>query len=165
MSLDGYVAKPNDDIGFLSLVEKENEDYGYADFLKTIDTVIVGRKSFEKVLSLGFDYPHSDKEVYIISRTPKPNIGSFRFYSSDLVELVLKLKKLKGKNIYCDGGAKIANVLLKNNLIDELYISIIPILLGNGISLFNKDLPENNLNLISAKTYEKGLVQLHYAKK
>lgn len=165
MSLDGYIAKPNDDIGFLSLVEKENEDYGYADFLKTIDTVIVGRKSFEKVLSLGFDYPHSDKEVYIISRTPKPNIGSFRFYSSDLVELVLKLKKLKGKNIYCDGGAEIANVLLKNNLIDELYISIIPILLGNGISLFNKDLPENNLNLISAKTYEKGLVHLHYAKK
>lgn len=165
MSLDGYIAKPNDDIGFLSLVEKENEDYGYANFLKTIDTVIVGRKSFEKVLSLGFDYPHSDKEVYIISRTPKPNIGSFRFYSSDLVELVLTLKKLKGKNIYCDGGAEIANVLLKNNLIDELYISIIPILLGNGISLFNKDLPENNLNLISAKTYEKGLVQLHYAKK
>jgi len=165
MSLDGYIAKPNDDIGFLSLVEKENEDYGYADFLKTIDTVIVGRKSFEKVLSMGFDYPHSDKDVYIITRTPKPSIGTFQFYTKDLCELVLRLKKQEGKDIYCDGGAEIVNLLFKYNLIDELYISIIPIILREGISLFNNNLPEMQLDLISFKTYDKGLVQLHYAKK
>jgi len=74
VSLDGYIAKPNDDLGFLSIVEQEGQDYGYADFIKTADTVIVGRKTYDKVMSMGFDFPYAYKDVYIITRTPRPDI-------------------------------------------------------------------------------------------
>lgn len=161
-SLDGYIAKPNDDLEFLSIVEQEGQDYGYADFIKTIDSVIVGRKTYDKVISMGFDFPHADKDTYIITRTKRPNIGSVKFYTGDLKSLVVKLKSEKGKNIFCDGGSEIVNELLKDNLIDEFIISVIPILVGNGIKLFKDEIPELKLELVSAKSFEKGLIQLHY---
>ncbi len=161
-SLDGYIAQPNDDLTFLSIVEQEGQDYGYTDFLKTIDTVIVGRKTYEKVISMGYNYPHMDKDTYIITRTPSPNIGSMKFYTDNLQSLIKKLKSEKGKNIYCDGGAEIANKLLKDKLIDEIIISIIPILVGGGTKLFKDDRPEQKLELVSVKSFEKGLTQLHY---
>jgi len=161
-SVDGYIAKPNDDLGFLSIVEQKGEDYGYAEFIKTIDTVIVGRKTYDKVLSMDFGFPHADKEAYIITRTPKPDIGSVKFYTGDVKELVLKLKSEKGKNIFCDGGSEILNELLKNDLIDEIIISIIPILVGNGTKLFKDGRLEQKLELISTKQFDTGLAQLHY---
>lgn len=162
MSLDGYIAKPNDDIGFLSIVEQEGQDYGYEDFIKTVDAVIVGRKTYEKVISMGFDFPHADKDAYIITRTARPNIGSVKFYTDDLKSLVYELKSKEGKNIYCDGGAEIVNALLKDELIDEFVISIIPILVGTGTKLFKDGSPEQKLELVSVKSFEKGLTQLHY---
>lgn len=107
-------------------------------------------------------FPHVDKNVYIITRKERPSIGNTIFYSGDLPELIHKLKSEKGKNIFCDGGAEIVNVLLKNDLLDELIISVIPIFVGNGIRLFNDGRPEQNLILLDTKTYETGLVQLHY---
>ena len=161
-SLDGYIAKPNDDLSFLSIVEQDGQDYGYGDFVNTVDAVIVGRKTYDKVISMGFDFPHSDKDAYVITRTPRPNIGSVKFYSGDLELLVNRLKSEQGKNIYCDGGAEIANELLKHDLIDEFIISIIPILLGSGTKLFTDGRPEQKLELISTKQFDKGLTQLHY---
>lgn len=162
MSLDGYIAKPDDDLGFLSIVEQEGEDYGYGDFVKTVDAVIVGRKTYEKIISMGFDFPHADKDTYIITRTPRPTIGSVKFYTGDLKSLVHTLQSKEGKNIYCDGGAEVVNELLKDDLIDEFIISIIPILVGNGTKLFKDGRPEQNLELISVKSFDKGLTQLHY---
>ncbi len=164
MSLDGYIAKPNDDLSFLSIVEQEGQDYGYEEFVKTVDAVIVGRKTYEKVISMGFDFPHTDKDTYIITRTPRPNLGSVKFYTGNIKLLIEKLKYKPGKNIFCDGGAEIVNELLNNDLIDEFIISVIPILLGNGIKLFKDYRPEQKLNLVSSKHFEKGLVQLHYTR-
>jgi len=164
MSLDGYIATPDNGLEFLSQVEEKDQDYSYTDFVNTVDTVIVGRKSYDKVLSMGLEYPHSNKNLYIITRTPRPAVGSTKFYSGNLKELILDLKSNKGKNIYVDGGAEVANELLNDNLIDEFYISIVPALLGNGISLFKNDRPGLKLKLISSKSYNKGLVQLHYVK-
>jgi dihydrofolate reductase len=161
MSLDGYIAKPNDDLGFLSVVDKEGEDYGYADFVSSVDTVIIGRKTYDWVTKQ-FDFPHAEKRTYVITRTQRPNLRNLEFYTGSLTELVLKLKAEIGKNIYCDGGAEIVNDLLKNNLIDEFIISVIPILVGSGKKLFNDGRPEQMLHLVSAKAYDSGLVQLHY---
>ncbi|MFY8138719.1 MAG: dihydrofolate reductase family protein [Flavobacteriales bacterium] len=161
-SLDGYIAQPNDDLSFLSIVTQEGQDYGYADFVKTVDAVIVGRKTYDKVLSMGYDFPHADKDAYIITRTPRPSIGSVKFYTGELRTLVKKLKSEKGKTIYCDGGAEIVHELLKENLIDEFIISIIPILVGNGTQLFKDQRPEQALELIGVKTFDTGLTQLHY---
>lgn len=165
VSLDGYIAQPNDDLGFLSIVEQEGEDYGYNDFIETIDAVIVGRKTYEKVISMGIDFPHADKDAYIITRTPRPPKGNVKFYTGQLKALVEKLKTEAGKNIFCDGGAEIVNELLKDDLIDEFIISIIPILLGNGTKLFKDGRPETKLELTSIKSFEKGLAQLHYQRK
>lgn len=164
-SLDGYIAKPNDDLGFLGIVQKEGEDYGYNDFISTVDTVIVGRKTYDWVKGQGFDFPHSDKECYIITRQVKPPLGNLIFYNGDLKKLVQELKSKSGKNIFCDGGSEIVNQLLSEKLIDELIVSVIPVLVGNGTRLFKDGRPEQELELESVKSFETGLLQMHYRMK
>ncbi len=166
-SLDGYIAQPNDDLSFLKLVEKEGEDYGYAAFIETIDTLIIGRKTYDYVLKeIGAShYDNGKRDVYVITRTERPQVGRTLFYTGEIAELVKRLKSEKGKNIYCDGGAEIVNELLKSDLIDELIISIVPILLGNGTRLFKDGRPEQTLEFVQVKTFETGLTQLHYKRK
>jgi len=161
MSLDGFIATKDDDLTFLNVVEKEGEDYGYTAFYETIDSVILGRRTYEKVISMGFK-PHEDKETWIITQRPEPDKGHHHFYSGDLKELVLQLKEKEGKNVFVDGGAFVAQAFLKENLLDEIIVSIIPVLLGDGISLFGNDNPGLKLQLLETKSFEKGLVQLHY---
>jgi dihydrofolate reductase len=148
MSLDGYIATKEDDISFLQIVEKEGEDYGYASFVATIDTVIMGRKTYDKVLTLVPEFPHADKEAYILTRTPRASVGKTHFYTDSLPTLIQKLKAKEGKDIYVDGGAEAVHALLQDDLIDEIRISIIPILLGDGIPLFVGGRPTQSLELI-----------------
>lgn len=161
MSLDGYIAKPNDDLSFLSVVEKEGEDYGHADFVSTIDTVIMGRKTYDWVTKQ-VDFPHAEKNAFILTRTARPRIGNTVFYTGALSDLVRKLKVEEGQNIFCDGGAEVVNELLMNDLIDEFIISVIPVLVGNGIKLFKDGRPEQKLKLVSVKSFDTGLTQLHF---
>lgn len=161
-SLDGYIAKPNDDLSFLSIVQKDDEDYGYSVFINSVDTVISGRKTYDWVMKQVPVFPHADKNTFIITRNAKPSIGKVNFYSGSLKELISKLKSESGKNIFIDGGAEIVHELLKENLIDEFIISIIPVLVGSGIKLFKDGRSEQTLELVSVKKFEKGLAQLHY---
>lgn len=161
-SIDGYIAKNNDDISFLSMVEKEGEDYGYSSFIKEVDTVILGRKTYDKVLTLVPDFPHADKETFVITRTPKAQIGNVLFYTGELPSLIHDLKSRDGKNIFVDGGAKLVNELLKQSLIDEMVISIIPITLGDGIRLFQNGIVEQQWKLVESKSFDTGLVQIKY---
>ncbi|MBD3630325.1 dihydrofolate reductase family protein [Cyclobacterium sp.] len=166
-SLDGYIAKPNNDLGFLKMVEKEGEDYGYEAFIANMDTIILGRKTYDYVLQhIGAShYDNGQHEVYVITRTEKPSVGKTNFYTGKLAELVHQLKSENGKNIYCDGGSEVIHELLQHDLIDEYIISIIPVLLGSGTKLFQDDRPEQELTLVKAKSFETGLVQLHYQRK
>jgi dihydrofolate reductase len=166
-SLDGYIAKPNDDLSFLKLVEKEGEDYGYAEFTANIDTIILGRRTYDWVLrEIGTShYDNGERNVYVITRTERQSVGKTKFYTGNLKELVQQLKSENGKNIYCDGGAEIVNELLKSDLIDELIVSIVPVLVGNGIRLFKDGRPEQQLELVNTKTFDTGLIQLHYKRK
>lgn len=161
MSMDGYIANLDDDLSFLSIVEKPGEDYGYVEFISTIDTVIIGRKTYDWV-SKNVGFPHTDKETFVITRCPKPKKNKIVFYTGDLIKLVRSLKVKKGHGIFCDGGAEIVNLLFENKLIDELIISIIPVLLGNGKKLFNDGRPEQKLILTNSKIFDSGLAQLHY---
>jgi len=162
MSLDGYITGPNEDLGFLSMVEKEGEDYGYSEFVKTVDTVIIGRKTYDKVVSIGHQYPQTVKEAYIITRSERPPVENFQYYRGSPKDLVAKLRSQEGKNIYCDGGAEIIHELLLHRLIDEVIVSVIPVLLGEGISLFKGGRPQQNMKLVTSKQFDTGLVQLHY---
>ncbi|MGD9993353.1 MAG: dihydrofolate reductase family protein [Salinivirgaceae bacterium] len=166
-SLDGYIAKPNDDLSFLKTVEKKGEDYGYSRFTSTIDTLILGRKTYDWVLKeIGAaHYDNGERDVYVITRTARPAVGKTQFFTGNPGDLVRQLKIQKRKNIYCDGGAEIINELLKQDLIDELIISVVPVLLGQGTRLFNNDRPEQLLQLVNTKAFDTGLVQLHYRRK
>lgn len=164
MSLDGYIAKPNDDLSFLNRVEKAGEDYGYAEFTATVDTLIIGRKTYDYVLRhVGpSHYDNGQRDVYVITRTERPKVGRTTFYTGNPAELVKRLKSGNGKNIYCDGGAEVINELMKHDLIDDFIISVVPVLLGDGTRLFNDGRPEQILELVTAKTFDTGLAQLHY---
>jgi dihydrofolate reductase len=148
MSLDGYIAGEGDDLSFLSIVEQHGEDYGYHAFVDSIDTVIIGRKTYDWVCKQGI-IPHEDKSLYIITRNPQLSNTSSRYYSGDLSELMMRLRNEQGKHIFCDGGA-------------ECIISIIPTVLGKGIPLFRNQ-HDITFNLLSSSSFPSGLVQVHYA--
>lgn len=162
MSLDGFIAKPGDDLSFLSCVEKEGEDYGYSSFYERIDTVIMGRKTYDWVYSMTGEIPHPDKKLFVCTRQADLQKEDTSYFSGDISSLIRELKKEAGKDIFCDGGAEIVQYLRKNQLIDEWIISVIPIFLGSGVRLFDAENKEEELELLSATTFEKGLVQLHY---
>lgn len=166
-SVDGYIAKDNDNLDFLKLVEKEGEDYGYAEFTANIDTIILGRKTYDWVLrEIGTShYDNGDRDVYVITRSPRPDSGRTKFYSGSLTGLIQQLRSQNGKDIYCDGGAEIVNELIKSDLIDEYIISIVPVLLGSGVRLFKSERPEQVLELVETKTFDTGLTQLRYIRK
>lgn len=163
-SLDGYIAKPNDNLDFLKRVDKEGEDYGHAAFMAQVDTLILGRKTYDYVMrEIGPDYyDNGERDVYVITRTPRPAQGRTVFYTGDLKALIDRLKAEPGGTIYCDGGAEVINELLKHDLIDEMTISVVPELLGDGTRLFKKGGAERALDLVDAKTYDTGLAQLKY---
>ena len=165
-SLDGYIATKEGDISWLSMVEVAGEDYGYQKFVDSIDTVIMGRKTYDKVLSFGIEFPHKDKTCYVLSNSKQGKDENITFYSGSLPELLLNLKKQPGKDIYCDGGAETVLELLKANLIDQFVISVIPVILGDGIRLFQAFESEKiRLELMEAITFQSGLVQLRYKRK
>ncbi|MEO8591036.1 MAG: dihydrofolate reductase family protein [Flavobacteriales bacterium] len=161
-SLDGYIASENEDLGFLSAVQQEGEDYGYAAFTATVDTVIMGRKTYDKVVSLGVPDPHPGRTLYVITRTPRSAQGDILFHTGDLVELVRELKAKKGRDIYCDGGAQLVDTLIQNDLIDRYCISVVPVLLGAGVRLFREGRPSHVLRLMASRSFPKGLVQSWY---
>lgn len=162
MSLDGYIAAPDGDISFLPPIDPEGQDYGYADFIEKVDTVILGRKTYEKILSMNVEAPYGERTVYVLTHLPGKAKGNLRYYSGSLKDLVIHLRNETGRHIYCDGGADTIHQLLQEDLIDEMIISIIPVLLGNGIALFKGGLQEQKLSLLKVSSYENGLVKLHY---
>ncbi|MBN2612772.1 MAG: dihydrofolate reductase [Bacteroidales bacterium] len=132
MSLDGYIAGPDDDLSFLSAVQVEGEDYGYAEFYETTGTVIMGRKTYDWVMTQVPVFPHHDKETYIITRKTLPSSGNIRFFNGSIPGLIRMLKAKRGRDIFVDGGAKVVNSLLKEDLIDEFQNSLPVAVLNSG---------------------------------
>ena len=161
-SLDGYIATENDDLSFLDLITEEGEDYGYNAFIATVDTVIMGRKTYDKVVSLVVPDPHPERTLYVITRTPRTSQGNIHFHSGDVLELVRKLKAEPGKDLYCDGGATLVDTLIKNDLIDRYCITQVPVLLGGAVPLFRDGRPTHALRLIESHSFPTGVVQSWY---
>jgi dihydrofolate reductase len=163
-SLDGFIARSDGDISWLNKYEGGKEDYGYGEFYKEVGASIMGANTYEKSLTLagGIDkkmptYVITHRELQTI---PDTNIS---FYSGSLSELVNKIHNNTNKNIWLVGGGQLAQAFLQENLIDRIILSTIPIILGEGISLFGKIKKELNLVLINSKSYKSGIVQTHYS--
>ncbi len=159
-SLDGYIAGPKGEIDWLF----SDGDYGYAKFYKSVDAIIMGRKTYE--LSLGFDkWPHPGKKTYVLSRRKSNKADTRVEFASNGVELTKKLLKEKGKLIWLVGGGQAIKDLLNANLIDEYVISIHPVILGSGIPLFTGIKKQHGLKLHGVEKFNSGLVQLKYMAK
>lgn len=161
-SLDGYIATRDEDLTFLDSVAREGEDYGYAEFTAGVDTVLMGRRTYEKVAAMGVPDPHPGRRLYVITSSPRPARGDIHFHTGDPIELVRRLKGSTGRDIYCDGGAELANALIAADLVDRYVISTIPVLLGDGIRLFRDGRPQQTLKLLDSRAYPSGLVQNWY---
>jgi len=160
MSLDGFIARPNGDIAWLAAVAREGEDYGYRRFFDSVDTIIIGKKTYEVVL--GFDsWPYAGKRVVVVTHEPSPPVHDEQFYSGPPEGLVRRLSLEGLQHAYIDGAGLIQQFIAAR-LVRRATISIIPVLLGEGVRLFGnagRDLP---LRLVRSLSFESGLVQLEY---
>jgi dihydrofolate reductase len=166
MSLDGFIATKDDDITFLNVADKEGEDYGYAEFTSGIDTYIIGRKTYDKVLSMVGHLPQAKQfNCYVITRQEREPEHGITFYSGDIEDLIKSIRSTPGKNIYCDGGGEIIKLLMERDLIDEYIVSVIPTLLGEGKRLFIGGTSSFRLEAFPPKFFDTGLVQLRYVRR
>ncbi|MEZ2240886.1 dihydrofolate reductase family protein [Microcoleus sp.] len=156
-SLDGYIARPQGEIDWLFT----DQNYGYSDFLNSIDTIIMGRKTYEQVLTFG-EYPYQEKKSYVLTKNINFQTEHDVTPVADVDNLVKELRRLEGKNIWLVGGSLLIRNFLEKKLINELILSVHPIVLGEGIPLFATPTTATNLQLTGCQTYSSGLVQLFY---
>ena len=154
-SLDGYVARENGEIDWLP----ETTESGYDAFYKSVDTVIIGKTTYDQVLTFG-EYPYKDKKSFVFTRTCQSSDENTKFVS-DVEKFVKEGFPGTGENIWLVGGAQIIASFLKQGAVDEIIISLIPVLLGKGIPLFKNIENEIKLELIKTEKYDR-LVDLHY---
>ncbi len=167
VSLDGYISDKNGGVSWLEGDGSEPENAGsYRGFYETIDTVIMGRNTYDQIVGelSPDDWPYKDKMSYIITHKPQKNKDNICFINSDLTELISKLKSEDGKNIWICGGASIVSQLMKANLIDRFHLSVIPCIVGHGIKLFEGLDHALSLKLTDVKKYN-GIVDLIYEKR
>jgi dihydrofolate reductase len=156
-SLDGYIAGPAGEIDWLFT----DQDYGYTQFYANVDTVVMGRKTYD--LCLTFDeYPYPGIPNYVWTRTRRGMDEHATFVSGDIVELLKELKEKHGKTIWLVGGSALVGEAIKHDLLDELIVSVHPIVLGNGVPLFPRGLPKTQFQLVKSESFTSGLVQLTY---
>ena len=159
ISLDGYIARWDGAVDFLFMPK----DYSMADFFKSIDTVIMGRKTDDKSREMGGSSFGPALKTYVFSHSPAPEVQEgLTFVNQSPAALVAELRKLPGKDIWLMGGGDLARGFLKADLVDELYVGIVPVLPGEGIPLFPAGFPQRDFSLIENKTYSKGLISLKY---
>lgn len=135
-----------------------------ASFFKTVDTVIMGRKTLEAALKMnGGSLPPSSMPYYVFSRSKPPGKSDgWTFVNESPAAFVAKLRKRLGKHIWLMGGGELARDFLKADLIDELNLGIVPVLLGEGIPLFPGGFPQRNFSLVENKTYSGGMIGIKY---
>jgi dihydrofolate reductase len=162
-SLDGYIARTDDDISWLDAYQSPDEDYGFADFMKTIGTAIMGARTYEQSLKFP-ERTISGIKSYVLTRRPLSRIADtdVEFYNGDLETLVAKINKESTKDIWLVGGGKAVASFLNAGLVDEALHFVVPVLLKRGIPLYSALGTEVKLTLVESIRYPSGIVKLHY---
>ena len=159
-SLDGYIARPDGSVDFLFMPK----DYSMGPFFKTIDTALMGRKTYEVGLKMsGGKVDTYGLATYIFSRTlPPGERNGIIFTAEPPQQIVDTIRKKSGKHIWLMGGGELVRDFLQLDLVDELYLGVVPTLIGAGIPLFPSGFPERKFALLENKTYSRGLIALKY---
>lgn len=157
-TLDGFIARADGRIDFLSIAELPGEDYGYAKFFEHVDTLVVGRKTYETALSFP-SWPYRGKRVVVMTTGERAPKYDETFFFGTATELAATLASRK--RVYVDGGSVIRQFLAEK-LLTDITVSILPIMIGGGVRLFG-DLPSDvKLELIRMQSFDSDLVQLEY---
>jgi dihydrofolate reductase len=161
ISLDGYIARPDGAVDFLFMPK----DYSMGPFFATIDTAIMGRKTYDDALKMGGSFGDSKMKNYVFSHSqPAGERSGVTFVNESPKSFVEKLRKQRGKNIWLMGGGELGRDFLKDDVVDELYIGVVPVLIGEGLPLFPSGFPERKFTLLENKTFSKGMIALKYAR-
>jgi dihydrofolate reductase len=159
-SLDGYIASKDGSVDWLFT----DSDYGTKSFMKTIDTILMGRKTYKQALEFGLEY-YAGKKIYVFTKSKKmKSAEGVEIINEDAISFTRKLKRKKGKNIWLMGGGELATSLQKKNLIDEYMLFVHPVLLGEGIPLFSDISGIKTIKLKSYKKFSSGLVRINYSR-
>ncbi|GAA4856058.1 dihydrofolate reductase family protein [Saccharopolyspora cebuensis] len=161
-SLDGFIARPDGDLEWLTSRNEQAGDMGYEKFTAGIDTVVLGRASYEAVLGFGTDvWPYAGKHVAVLSTRLATDADPRISVHRDLDELVAHLTDRGAKHVYADGG-QVVQSFLRAGLLTELTITTAPVLLGAGLPLFGELSADIELIHESTTTYDAGYVQTTY---
>jgi dihydrofolate reductase len=161
-SADGYIARPDGAVDWLEAYSAGGEDYGYAAFLARVDTVILGRTTWDFAVSLADD-PYPEQHSYVYTHRPPAPRERVTFVAGPPAELVGRLRAQAGRDIWLVGGAALNTAFAQADLIDETWLFVVPTLLGAGIPLYRPGAPEQTLRLLDTHAYATGLVRLRYA--
>jgi dihydrofolate reductase len=160
-SLDGYIATKDDSLEWLFNVEGEG-DNGYSEFYETVDTILLGKRTYDWIMEQDpEEFPYKNKQCYVFTRSSIEDTEDVKFIKEDVTKFVNKLKSEQGKNIWIAGGGELLHSFIKENLVDELIVTIAPTILGNGIPLFREGDYQLDLTLKRTKNYNQ-FVELHY---
>lgn len=161
-SLDNFIARTDGAVDWILGGDETNS--AMADFWKTIDAVVVGRKTCEPVLNSGVPFPtYPGVRNYVLSRTLKDSPDqNVEIIGEDAAEFVRKLKMGEGKGIFVMGGGELARPLFEADVIDEVVVNIHPVLLGSGIPLFHEMSRQIDLELVECETSKNGCVSINY---
>lgn len=158
-SLDGFIAEPEESLNWLTSVEGQG-DNGYEEFYETVDTILMGGRTYRWVMEHG-EFPYGGKECYVFSRQAQADTEFVRFYRGGCTELVRELRSREGRDIWLEGGGELVRQFLNENLVDEIILTIAPVILGKGIPLFSGLEQEMDLRLTEMKQYGQ-FAQLRY---
>ena len=166
MSLDGYIADREGGVDWLVGQGDEDGMDVYSDFVKDIDTVIMGRNTYDQIVTeLSPDvWVYDHLTTYVVTHHPQIASDRIRFTSESPVELARRLREEEGKSIWICGGANLIQQLVREDLIDCYYITVVPTILGSGVRLFEKTGREIKLRLLKTRSYD-GMTDLIYIKR
>jgi Dihydrofolate reductase len=165
-SIDGRIAEPDGGIEWLSEFPITNEmNYGYKEFMASIDTIIMGGRSWREMSNMDAMGAYADKTVYVVSRHDWGDNENVNFITENVIEQITNLRNEPGKNIWLFGGGELVSMLLAADLVDEMQIAYIPVILGEGIPLFPKQPKESKWKLIENRNYSSGIMMVEYQKK
>lgn len=163
-SLDGFVAGKNDDVSWL--MRYNDVDYGFGEFFSHVGAIIQGRRTYDVEVQDGWENAHSVPTFVLTHRSPKrkPRRSDVVFTREDIAEVLKTAKRQTEKDIWIEGGASVAQQFLKRGLLDQIVLSVAPTLVGAGIRLFDELDQPIDLMLVNTKQFDKGLIQLTYAR-
>lgn len=166
VSIDGFIADKNGGIEWLeTLPNPDMLDYGYGDLYGSIDTILMGNATYQKILGFDIPFPYADKTNFVFTRNSALVKDEYvSFIHGDIIGFVKTLKAKEGKAIWLVGGGQINTILLNADLIDEIIITYIPVILGDGIPLFTSQTQLKNFKLLKSETFNTGVVSLTYVK-